>query len=335
MTRKYTTGVLLVAMAMPSLAWAACTRGSPPIPMPWTGELIVKQNGAVGEVLRPGTGVGDGQLMTLCVPNAEATFSGRWNVPPGWSLDSSSSGEILQTNLAGVGITVHISSSNITGAERRGSFDSTRTISASEGVAAGGYRAIYDQSTYTISLVRTASELGFGELSMNTFYYMYTDAAPTDIIRQMYVNGLRVTAAACSVRAGDLNQVVDLGRRMLTDVIREGSSPWVNFSITSEDCHTAQLADARYTFTAPAAPGAAELFEAINVVPGQALGLGLEIQALPAGGAVAVVPNLDVVVPSLSAGQNYEFRARMRTLSGVLPVAGRMQTPIQVNVDFM
>lgn len=335
MIRKNKASVLLLALSMPSLAWASCTRATGPIPMPWVGEVIVKQNGVIGELLRPSAPVTDNKLATLCVPNQQATFSGRWNTPAGWRLITSPNGDVMQTNLAGVGITMHISDSNITGAERRSSFDNTRTISASEGLPANGRRAIYDNSTYTISLVRTANALTFGDVSLNTFYYLYTDGQTNQFFRQLYINGLKVVAAACSVKAGDLNQTVDLGSRLVSDVIRDGYSPWVDFSITSEDCDTAQLSDARFTFTAPAAAGNAGLFEAKSAVAGRALGIGLELQAVPASGAVAVTPNARVTVPSLSNGDTYEFRARMRTLSGVRPLPGRLQTPIQVNVDFM
>jgi len=332
-TMKHTTkcsALLATAMALPSFAWAACDGGTVTRNMPFAGTVIVKQNGAVGEVLR-GAPVSDNAFVALCSPNQEATFSGRWVLPAGWSV----SNDVLQTNLAGLGITVHISDSNITGAERTGIFNNKRTIAPDEGVDAAIYRGIYDQSTYTIRLVRTAPSLAFGPVTLGNFYEMFTDGDTMRQIRRMYINGLTLTAASCSVRAGDLNQTIALGTHAAGTLVRDGHSPWVDFSITSEDCDTSQMADARYTFTAPGAQGDAGLFDARQAGSGQSMGLGVQIEAVPAGGAVAVTPNQPVVVPSLPGGDAYAFRARLKTVGGATPRPGMIHTPIQVNVDFM
>lgn len=305
-------GLLAGALALsPGAAQAASCVLNNLVSFPIQGSdaIPIKQNAAVGALIKSASANGDGRVMATCsgLTVVDSRFIG---------LVPSELPDIYRTSLPGVGVKFEWEP---TGGTRRAF---PFVVEVDQPVR----YSLSNAGTLHVGFYRIAGDFTGGVLGAGGAVEVAETRIDALRGRRIMFDNIPFRLATCSVTTASLNQTVDLGRITPRDFGGDGGGPWKDFALVSEDCDLTQFSEAYFTFSGDAAAGRPELF----AVTGGAGGVAVRLQNaagsdIPPGGGLAMA--------AVAAGGEYGFRARFQRIAGDL-VSGPARSTVLVNVQY-
>jgi type 1 fimbria pilin len=154
---------------------------------------------------------------------------------------------------------------------------------------------------------------------------------PNILLRTIVNRGYELIAPTCSIDAGSLNQIIDLGAHTVGSFADQNATAWTDFSLTATSCTNPVETIAGITFGqgADADANNPNLFSMNQGGPG---GLGIAIQAAD-GNNAPMLPGETRDFAAVAAGNSYRFQARLERTGGEV-TAGAVNRPVTVRVTF-
>lgn len=313
--QSYLVGSILCGMTAlaPSAAQAANCRLNNLVSFPLQGgsnAVPIKQNAAIGTLIRPVQAAGRGELMATC--NGSTLISSRFI----GLVPSAMVAGVYKTSLEGVGVKLEWEPTG--GGRQAFPFDVTVDQPTSYSLSNAG--------TLYVGFYRIEGDFTGGLLGGSGPLEIAETMADALRVRRIMFDNIPFRLATCAITAGSLNQTVDLKTVSARSFGSDGGSPWKAFDLVSDNCDLSQFSGATFTFTGNTVPGMPELFD----VSGGGRGVGIQLGVVGGG---EIVPGTDVTLPVVSDTQKYAFQARYKR-TGDRWMNGTARADVVVHVDY-